>query len=414
VTLIHRPVRLRMFPAALAAVVIASLSLGFFLVDQAAGSTWGPDASACTNSTCDSNYLVSVSCVSSTFCMAVGQYRTRLNTFGTLIEQGTGSAWTLDHSPKPSSGEAELESVSCATKKFCIAVGLDSTHDGNRKIIEEWNGESWKIVDALPTTLAGLQGVSCLSSIRCTAVGYYAIGVDRPTIPLVERWDGRTWSVVPAPNFVVNATASKLNAVTCVDAADCFAVGEFFLTNYREHAGIERWNGTLWKSVPTPSPGTGNLTLASVSCANARLCFADGDYNNDAFGSSGYHSLIEKWNGSTWDLVAAPTASRPDDSLTSVSCVSARFCFAVGFSDPNAGGHWIIDRWGGSSWTDHKPPKSTPSGVLSISGVSCVTSSSCYGAGSYPQAHDSTPALSLIEHWDGSFWSAVSAPNYSG
>jgi hypothetical protein len=414
VDLIDTSVWRRTFSSVLATVVVASLSLGFFLVDQAAGSTYGPDPSTCTASTCDSNYLQSVSCASAKFCMAVGLFRTHTDTAGTLIEEKDGSSWTLVHSPKPASGVALLTSVSCVTKKFCFAVGADSTPRGERKIIEAWNGTSWKIDDAVPTTFANLLGVSCLSLSRCTAVGYYSAGVDTPIIPLVEQWDGRSWSVVPSPNLAADSTLSKLNAVTCVDATDCFAVGEYSLMNDREVSGIERWNGTLWKVVPSPSPGTGNLTMASVSCANARLCFADGDYNDDAFGSSGYHSLIEKWNGSTWDLVAAAKAPRPDDSLTSVTCVSAKFCFAMGFDDPNVGGHWIIDSWRGSSWTNLKPPRSTPSGALDIVWVSCVTSTDCYGVGSYPQAHDSTPTLSLIEHWDGSTWSAVSAPNESG
>lgn len=412
--LIHKSKLPRILPSVLATIVIASLSWGFVLVDQAAGSTYGPDASSCTSSTCDSNYLISVSCVGSKFCMAVGVYRTRSDTEGTLIEQKDGTAWALDHSPTLSSGEALFASVSCVTKKFCFAVGADPTPRGVLKIIEAWNGKSWKIDDALPSTFANLQGVTCLSTSRCTAVGYYSVGIGRPIVPLVEQWDGKSWSVVPSPNFAANTAISKLNAVTCVDAADCFAVGEFALMNNRDYAGIEHWNGTLWKVVPSPSPGTGNLTLASVSCVNARLCFADGDYNDDAFGSSGYHSLLEKWNGSTWDLVATPKAARPDDSFTSVSCVSADLCFAVGFDDPGLGGHLIIDRWQGSTWTNLKPPMSTPSGILSISGLSCVTSSNCYGVGSYPQDHDQTPALSLIEHWDGTSWSAVSAPNYSG
>jgi hypothetical protein len=413
VDLIDTSVWRRALSSVLATVVVASLSLGFFLVDQAAGSTYGPDTSSCTNSTCDSNYPLSVSCTSSSFCMAVGVYRTHADTEGTLIEEKDGSTWTLVESPKPKSGVALLASVSCVTKKFCVAVGADPTPRGEQKIIEAWNGKSWKIDGAAPTTFANLQGVSCLSPSRCTAVGYYSVGVGRPIVPLVEQWDGRDWSVVPSPNLAADSTLSKLNAVTCVDASDCFAVGEYALMNNREVAGIERWNGALWKVVPAPSPWTGNLTLASVSCANARLCFADGDYNDDAFGSTGYHSLIEKWNGSTWNLVAVPKAARPDDSLTSVSCVSSGLCFAVGFDDPNPGAHWIIDRWRGSHWTNLKPPKSTPSGILSVSWVSCVTSSNCYAVGSYPQAHDSTPALSLIEHWDGSSWSAVSAPNYS-
>jgi hypothetical protein len=348
--------------------------------------------------------------------MAVGAYRTSsFATIETLIEQKSGSAWTLVHSPNRSSGKNSLQSVSCVTKKFCIAVGYNAVlGHGDRAITEVWNGKSWKIADAAPATFSVLQDVSCLSSRRCTAVGDYAIGFGLIS-NLVEQWDGKKWSIVSSPNFsITNALNNHLNAVTCVSASDCFAVGEFALTNNRQFSGIERWNGTLWKVVYSPSRGTGNLTLASVSCANARLCFAVGDFNNDPFGSSGYHSLIEEWNGSRWDVVAAPKPALPDDTLTSVSCASSKLCFAVGFDDPNAGGYWIIDEWRGSTWTNLKPPSSTPSGIIAISGVTCVTSSNCYAVGSYPQNHDQVPLFSSIEHWGGSSWSAVSAPNYFG
>jgi hypothetical protein len=418
VALIHKSARRRTFLSVVATVVVASLSWGFFLVDQAAGSSTGPDvsSSSCTSNTCNSNYLTSVSCVGSKFCMAVGAYRTSsYATIETLIEQKSGSTWTLVHSPNPSSGQNQLESVSCVTKRFCIAVGQNLIEGhGWRKITEAWNGKSWKIVDAWPTTFARLQGVSCLSSRYCTAVGYYAIGKG-PTSTLIEQWDGRKWSIVPSPNFAVtDAFINELNAVTCLAATDCFAVGEFALMNNRQFAGIERWNGTLWKVVSSPSPGTGNLTLASVSCANAHMCFADGDYNNDSFSSSGYHSLIEKWNGSTWGVVADPKAPLPDDSLNSVSCATTKLCFATGLDGLDSGGHSIIDSWRGSTWTNVKPPLSTTPVNISLSGVTCVTSSSCYAVGSYPNDDGHGPLLSLIEHWDDSLWSAVSAPNYFG
>lgn len=175
----HESSRRRILPRAIAAVIIASLSSGFFLMDSAGATSYGPDASSssCTTNTCNSNFLNSVSCSSSRFCVAVGAYRTSSRAVEPIIEQESGSTWTLVRSPEPPSGESQLNSVSCVSRTFCIAVGQDAAPShGWRKITEAWNGKRWKIVDATPMTMARLQGVSCLSVVRCTAVGYYAHG----------------------------------------------------------------------------------------------------------------------------------------------------------------------------------------------------------------------------------------------
>jgi hypothetical protein len=45
-----------------------------------------------------------------------------------------------------------------------------------------------------------LNGVSCPSSISCTAVGYYFPGSGRQA--LAEHWNGTAWSIQHTPNPV--------------------------------------------------------------------------------------------------------------------------------------------------------------------------------------------------------------------
>jgi len=86
---------------------------------------------------------------------------------------------------------------------------------------------TWSIVSSPnPTgaTSSGLSSVSCSSSTRCFAVGYYSKGLVFKT--LVERWNGTRWSIVSSPN-PTGATSSGLSSVSCSSSTRCFAVGSY-------------------------------------------------------------------------------------------------------------------------------------------------------------------------------------------
>jgi hypothetical protein len=127
--------------------------------------------------------------------------------------------------------------------------------------------------------------VSCTSASTCTAVG--------PALPagnaLIERWNGRQWSVQPTP-IVKNDTLS-LYGVSCTSAARCTAVGEKDLPDTCGYECYpvprtlaERWNGKSWAVQRTPSPRTvgdhykspAQLALQAVSCSSAKACIAVG------------------------------------------------------------------------------------------------------------------------------------------
>jgi hypothetical protein len=82
--------------------------------------------------------------------------------------------------------------------------------------------------------------------------------------------------------------------------------------------------------VPSPSPGTSNDGLVSVSCVSASDCVAVG-YTDT--GNNIYETLVMVWDGTVWSIVSSPNAGTSDDALYSVSCVSAWDCVAVGYTD---------------------------------------------------------------------------------
>jgi hypothetical protein len=106
---------------------------------------------------------------------------------------------------------------------------------------------------------------------ECVAVGDAASPLTMRVAPLAERWNGRTWSILPRPKDPASQAASVLSAVSCATPGVCEAVGSGALA--------ESWNGTSWAIQPTPTPG-GALSdeLDAVSCSAALVCTAVGDY----------------------------------------------------------------------------------------------------------------------------------------
>lgn len=98
------------------------------VVEKWNGATWSvmssPNVSGST-----ANFLLSVSCTGTTFCMAGGYYVSSGGSRLTLTEVWTGGTWSIVPSINPNAGENEIRSVSCTTApggNFCLAVGWES------------------------------------------------------------------------------------------------------------------------------------------------------------------------------------------------------------------------------------------------------------------------------------------------
>jgi hypothetical protein len=74
----------------------------------------------------------------------------------------------------------------------------------------------------------------------------------------------------------------------------------------------------------------------------------------------------------------------------------------------------MVERWNGDSWSEIKSPfiTGTVAGFVELNGVSCVSATTCFAVGKFP--NEMGTGRSLIEQWNGSTWSFVDAPNFSG
>jgi hypothetical protein len=205
-------------------------------------------------------------------------------------------------------------------------------------------------VAAAAASQADLLGVSCGAANACMAVGTLLSG--SPVLkgfPLAESWNGTAWTVKATPN-PKGATNSNLYAVSCSAASACMAVGMY--EDAAAPHGVpfaEAWNGTAWTVMTLPSPGGSGPGLSGVSCASAQACLAAGNViingHNNAFS--------ELWNGKNWTIPATPRPTGTTYSLLSgVSCLSATSCTAVGNYQVNnsSKSRTLAEAWNGKSW----------------------------------------------------------------
>jgi hypothetical protein len=82
------------------------------------------------------------------------------------------------------------------------------------------------------------------------------------------------WRTVPTPPL---AGTGLLTGVSCVSRSFCFAVGSR-LRRLVSHTLVERWDGKAWSVVPTTERDDRRSTLAGVACASTSFCVAVGSH----------------------------------------------------------------------------------------------------------------------------------------
>jgi len=271
--------------------------------------------------------LFGVSCASDTHCIAVGQRVRELVTgVETYILESDGTNWSVVTSPNVGSGDKFLTSVSCTSSTSCVAVGFYYSENAPwttpaQPLAMIWDGDDWTIVDVFPTGSGDnkLNSVSCTSATSCIAVGEYNSAAAQT---LAMTWNGSIWTTVNPPN--TGSGDNILTSVSCTSATSCVAVGE-----YNDGSNLQalalKWEGSSWSSISAP-PGTGDNSLRAVSCVSSTVCVAVGE----SLTESDLIPLMATWDGTNWTVFAAPTSTDGGGYSYGISCSSENSCLVAG------------------------------------------------------------------------------------
>jgi hypothetical protein len=181
-----------------------------------------------------------------------------------------------------------LYSVSCTATTSCIAVGqaTDNSTTYNNPLVESFDGATWSIQPAVAVgTHSGLLRVSCTSVDQCTAIGHVS-GHRFFGTAIAESWDGSSWTVTEP---VQTTRSTFLGGIDCTSSANCVAVGFYYLhgSNIASRSLVEHWDGNAWSVTPSPSVHETITVLGGVSCGDADHCVAVGGAGYHAFAISG-------------------------------------------------------------------------------------------------------------------------------
>ena len=274
-----------------------------------------------------------------------------------VIEHWNGQRWsTMAAVTTPGSGVGELNSMSADSPSDIWAVGEFTPHgtvcDGpppkdiqrTRPLISHWNGHQWLVSDASPRgTGLSLVSVAALSPTNVWAVGNESVHHNGYR-GIIEHWNGRTWRVVPSLHPGPRGRGF-LRSMSAVGPHDIWAVGYYSASRTRQHTFVERWNGSVWRQIPSPNRACHLNEFSSISMLSPTDGWAvgDGGYCSDPSETS----EAAHWNGMRWSMVPTENTGARGTYLGGVVTISHRVAWAVGQAAGREGtaGFGIIERY---------------------------------------------------------------------
>lgn len=306
---------------------------------------------------------------------------------------GQAAAWQIVPSPNIIQGSNQLYSASCPSATFCMTAGQWTESGSPATLALRWDGTGWHLTVPINqgTSNNELDGVSCPSVTFCVAVGWY----QNPSyFTQAQEWTSSSVNTWSAMSTVSPGVGDQLLSVSCVSSTFCTAGGFYDDSSGNRNTLIENWNGTSWQVETSPNSSDTYNEITGISCTSAVFCMATG-FGHVQFTTS-FEPLALEWNGSTWSAVATPNPGGAT-TFSSVSCVGTTFCMAGG---NQAGANPLTERWNGSAWSVVGSPQS---GAPSINGISCVSSSICFAVSGGSQT--------FVDQWDGQSWTLVPSAN---
>ena len=321
-------------------------------------------------------------------------------------------------------------SMTSATDGWAVGLFMDKNALEN-PLAERWDGSGFTQVTAPEPSgrQAQLAGVDQLSATNAWAVGNSATGsagegnIDDE--PLIEQFNGSTWSIVPGASLPAGATGI-LNAVGGTGPDDLWAVG-FTLSAEaaQEHVLFEHFDGTTWQRVAFPTqreacnPGGTDCFLdpKGVSATSPDDVWVVGT----VLEPNPTGNFVAHWDGTAWSVVHAPCLTGETvtacsgagvdlNQLDGVTAISGGDAWAAG-SEGNVNNTNFhipyVEHWNGTAWSLVKTPNRGGEGSL-LNGITALSATDIWAVGQTQQLNGAI--VPLTEQFNGTTWSLVPSP----
>jgi hypothetical protein len=285
------------------------------------------------------------------------------------------------------------------------AVGNYYEH-GFEPLVERWDGTSWTVVEVPETgSDAVLNDVAAVSSTDVWAVGYTSIG-NAPTRTLTLHFDGTTWKITRSPSPSKNPFYGENNlySVTALPTGEAWAVGYRF-TNRGYQALILRWSGAKWTVMSVPPARYRKLT--SVVARSPQDVWAIG---YEFTFKTGYQPMALHWDGSRWRTVRPVKVSTGSAYLEGATITPSGELWAVGYQVVSSVPQPLFQRWDGTEWGIVPSPQ-LKSKYNFLQAIEAVSDGDVWAAGYRTIGHRD---VTFVEHWNGLHWAVVPTPDVPG
>lgn len=343
--------------------------------------------------------LDAVACMSAKLCIVGGDYDAQSTLFTDLplVETLTSHGFRVSTFPRQFTPYSELEAVVCASRTSCVADGEVDTGDLYVPLVEVWNGKTWTSLFA-PRGLFGawLGGVTCTSTTFCLLTGGTGGNYYYESSPLALEFNGKSFKVLTeAPSPLVSYYAYWWTA-SCSSPTTCMLVGS------SEDAPIAgKLSGATVSTSTMIQLYDDETDPYAVSCTSRSHCDSLVEY----YDNGGTYSAIETWNGATWAVSkkSFPLAGSEDTELSGLRCFSSTSCIADGEAYVTK---WkaIVAVLKGRTWSVRVLP--APGGTESsgLYGIDCSSITACY-AGGWAFSSGEGDSVAMAMELRGTAWS---------
>jgi hypothetical protein len=259
----------------------------------------------------------------------------------TLAIHYNGTAWSAVPTPRDGMQASSFYGAAALPDGTAWAVGIHTRASGHTSLAlaEHWDGHAWTVVPTPSPGASGdmLYGVAAVSDSDVWAAGTYA-GPDNVFHPLLEHWDGTSWSVVRVPG--PSKQDGILTSVTSSPGQGVWAAGQL-AESAPDRQIVLHLDGKSWKVVHEPGVTTPGGAVASAYPEGIAVTAA-GPWvaGNDRTGDTGFDTLVEApGTGGKLHELPTPNPTVQDNYLWGIAPVSGGHAWAVGYSLPPATGN---------------------------------------------------------------------------
>ncbi len=216
------------------------------------------------------------------------------------------------------------------------------------------------------------------------------------------------WQQVSSPN--ASAEANYLTGVSRMSSTEVWASG-YYLSSGIAKTMIEKWNGSNWSIVASP-----NVTTNTDNQLNAIVAYNDNTngpaagYGVIAVGSyrtsaASLKTLILGWNGNSWVVLSSPNVGSGDNQLNAITANNSNNIWAVGSYTSSGVQKTLVERStdGGSTWSVVSSPNSAY-GTGNLNGVSVAGTTDVWAVGAYTTSNPGDQPRQMTLHWLGTGW----------